>query len=217
MATSLTLPDRLPLFPLPNHVLLPGIVVPFRIFEPRYLTLFSDLLDKDPTERWLAVPCLGPGWETEYQGKPPIVATAVASTLMRADHHPDGNLHILVEGHARCRLEEIPSEHPYRLARAHLLPPATDAGDGFKGLIDDLAALPELGPIWGRLAAAIPAAGDLFGWTHLLDVVGSLLLNEPHQRQAFLDCPTLAGRAGFVRAEILRRRVHKGLWKPSEN
>jgi Lon protease-like protein len=211
------LPERLPLFPLPDHVLLPGIAVPFRIFEPRYRALFSDLLDRDPAARWLAIPRLAPGWEADYQGRPPIVATTVAAWLRRADHHPDGNLHVVVEGHARIRLDEIPSDHLYRLARPHLVRPATDAGSDFSDLVDGLATLPEMSALWGRLAASIPVADDVAGWTHLLDVVGALLLEDPDHRQALLDAPTLAGRAEVVRAEILRRRAHKGLWKPSEN
>ena len=34
--------DAVPLFPLPGHVLLPGLPVPFLIFEPRYRALVSD-------------------------------------------------------------------------------------------------------------------------------------------------------------------------------
>jgi Lon protease-like protein len=211
------LPDRLPLFPLPDHVLLPGLAVPFRIFEPRYRALFSDLLDKDPTERWLAVPRLAPGWQADYQGQPPIHPVAAAALLLRADHHPDGDLHIVVEGHARCRLEEFPSDHPYRWARPHLLPAAADPA-AFADLVDDLATLPELSAIWGRLAAAIPPAHDAEGWMRLLDIIGGLLIADPDRRQDLLECPTLAGRAAVVRGEIVRRRRgHQGLWKPSTN
>ncbi len=38
------LPRSVPVFPLPDHVFLPGVPVPYRIFEPRYRALVRDLL-----------------------------------------------------------------------------------------------------------------------------------------------------------------------------
>lgn len=64
------LPDLLPLFPLPGHVLLPGLAVPFRIFEPRYRALVRDLLAVRAERRWLAVPCLAPGSDPAADAPP---------------------------------------------------------------------------------------------------------------------------------------------------
>jgi Lon protease-like protein len=41
------LPSRLPVFPLPGAVLLPGGDLPLNIFEPRYLKMLSDALASD--------------------------------------------------------------------------------------------------------------------------------------------------------------------------
>ena len=38
-------PSVMPLFPLPNVVLLPGMVLPLNVFEPRYLELVDHVLD----------------------------------------------------------------------------------------------------------------------------------------------------------------------------
>ena len=37
------LPNIIPLFPLPNFVLFPGLSVPLRIFEPRYREMVGDV------------------------------------------------------------------------------------------------------------------------------------------------------------------------------
>ena len=37
-----TLPERIPLFPLPNAILFPGISLPLHIFEPRYREMAAD-------------------------------------------------------------------------------------------------------------------------------------------------------------------------------
>ena len=43
---------RLPLFPLPDVVLLPGTMLPLHVFEDRYRALVHHLLRvEDPTER----------------------------------------------------------------------------------------------------------------------------------------------------------------------
>ena len=37
------LPDIIPIFPLPNFVLFPGVTVPLHIFEPRYREMVADV------------------------------------------------------------------------------------------------------------------------------------------------------------------------------
>ena len=39
--------DLLPLFPLPNVVLFPGVFLPLHVFEPRYRELVADALMGD--------------------------------------------------------------------------------------------------------------------------------------------------------------------------
>jgi len=38
----MNLPDVIPLFPLPNVVLFPGITLPLHVFEPRYRDMVRD-------------------------------------------------------------------------------------------------------------------------------------------------------------------------------
>ena len=38
------LPTQIPIFPLPNALLLPGGQLPLNIFEPRYLAMIEDAL-----------------------------------------------------------------------------------------------------------------------------------------------------------------------------
>jgi len=61
--------DLLPLFPLPNVVLFPGVFLPLHIFEPRYKEMVADALAGD---RIIGMALLRPGWEADYEGRPPI-------------------------------------------------------------------------------------------------------------------------------------------------
>lgn len=105
-----------PLFPLAGHVLLPGLPVPFHVFEPRYRALVRDLLELPPAERWLAVPRIQPGHETEAASRPPICDVVSAARLAAATPLPDGRFLIAVVGDGRWRLRERLSPHPYRIA-----------------------------------------------------------------------------------------------------
>ncbi|MBT5677946.1 MAG: ATP-dependent protease, partial [Marinovum sp.] len=44
MKSSIDLPDTLPIFPLPNALLLPRSRLPLHVFEPRYLAMLDDAL-----------------------------------------------------------------------------------------------------------------------------------------------------------------------------
>ena len=57
------------LFPLPNLVLFPHVMQPLHIFEPRYRDLLEDALAGD---RLIAMAVLTPGWEKNYEGRPPL-------------------------------------------------------------------------------------------------------------------------------------------------
>ena len=55
--------EALPIFPLPNCVLLPGGLLPLHVFEPRYRELTRDCLAGD---QLMAVARLRPGYESTY-------------------------------------------------------------------------------------------------------------------------------------------------------
>ena len=44
MDDNINLPSQIPIFPLPNALLLPGGQLPLNIFEPRYLAMVDDAL-----------------------------------------------------------------------------------------------------------------------------------------------------------------------------
>lgn len=108
----------LPLFPLPDMVLLPGAVVPLHIFEARYRKLMGDVLGGN---RLFALPRLVPGFETEYEAKPSVFPICGVARVTEDTRLPDGRYNIVVTGVARVRiLEELPSL-PYRRARVERL------------------------------------------------------------------------------------------------
>jgi Lon protease-like protein len=107
------------LFPLPNVVLFPHVVQPLHVFEPRYRKLTADTLADD---QLLAMALLRPGWEDEYEGRPPLYPVACLGRIAAHKRLTDGRYIILLRGLSRIRLgEEIETEQIYRTTRAELL------------------------------------------------------------------------------------------------
>ena len=70
-----TLPDILPVFPLPGAMLLPGGQLPLNIFEPRYLNMIEDALAASRSMTSAA-----PAGSCSFQ-KPVTVVTSSPSTV----------------------------------------------------------------------------------------------------------------------------------------
>jgi Lon protease-like protein len=78
-ATAATaLPPEIPLFPLPDVVLFPGVTRPLLIFEPRYREMVADALKGN---RIIGMVLLRPGFEKDYEGRPPIHDIGCAGTI----------------------------------------------------------------------------------------------------------------------------------------
>jgi Lon protease-like protein len=107
------------LFPLPNLVMFPHVVQPLHIFEPRYRELMQDALAGD---RLIAMAVLEPGWEADYEGRPPVAPIACLGRV--AAHHElsDGKFNLLLIGMARLKiLDELPPTRSFRQATGVLL------------------------------------------------------------------------------------------------
>ena len=86
-ATTVALPSEIPLFPLPEVSLFPGVRRPFLIFEPRYREMIADALKGDGV---IGMVMLQPGYEKDYEGRPPIRDIGCAGTIERYEQLPDG-------------------------------------------------------------------------------------------------------------------------------
>jgi len=120
-------PRLVPVFPLPDVVLLPGVRLPLHVFELRYRTLVRDALANGRT---LAIATLAPGWEHDYLGSPAFHPIGCLATFEQAEWLPDDRYDLLVQGTMRVRFGAVRREFPYRVCDVELLPPAPyDEGD----------------------------------------------------------------------------------------
>jgi Lon protease-like protein len=116
---AVALPPEIPLFPLPEVVLFPGVTRPLLIFEPRYREMVADALAGD---RLIGMVLLRPGYEKDYEGRPPIQDVGCAGTIEKYERLPDGRYVILLRGLTTFRVMGEDQRKPYRLARVQAVP-----------------------------------------------------------------------------------------------
>ena len=185
---------ELPLFPLPQVVLLPRAILPLHVFEPRYRAMLKDCLR---THGALAVVQLAaePGrrFDSEPDSNPeperPRIARIAGAGLV-IEHEPlsDGRWNILVQGMARVSLEELPFEGPYRRARATVL---EDADDVLVSDADVTALLHAASAFANEVRKRDPAFSfrlpELRSPGALADLCAFHLVISPEARQAVLE------------------------------
>jgi Lon protease-like protein len=116
---STSLPSEIPLFPLPEVSLFPNVSRPFIIFEPRYRTMIADALEGD---RIIGMVALRPGFEKDYEGRPPIYEVGCAGRIQQYEKLPDGRYLILLRGLTTFRIASEDQRKPYRLAHVEAVP-----------------------------------------------------------------------------------------------
>ena len=121
------LPEIVPIFPLPDHVLLPFLPTPYRLFEPAPVAMAQALLEKDRGKRWIVVPRLEPVVDGEVGDSAPIAELAVAACVHQLLPLAGDQYLMLAEGRARVRLTEAESDLAYRLAWVTLAPDEEDS------------------------------------------------------------------------------------------
>jgi Lon protease-like protein len=144
------------LFPLPNLVVFPHVMQPLHIFEPRYRAMLEEALAGDGL---IGMALLAPGWETDYDGRPPL--RPVGCLCRVATHHKtsEGSYNVLVLGLKRIVIaRELPPDKLFREAQVELKDDVYSA-EAEPGRADLQARLLEA---FKRVLPKIPEAQDQF-------------------------------------------------------
>lgn len=197
---------RIPVFPLPEVVFFPETILPLHVFEPRYRRMVADCLAGD---RRLAVVMLKPGWERDYEGRPPIHEVAGAGEVLQAQALSAGRFNVLLDGRMRIRIEEeeAPEDRPYRVVRASHLPDVAPGADdpGFADRLLGLRAahaklLTVLGQAHPDLVGRLTVAGAAPG--AVIDRIVSAVVPDAAVRQRVLETADVSERLDLAAAAL---------------
>lgn len=189
----------LPLFPLPNCVLLPGATVPLHVFEPRYRTMVGHVLD---AHGLIAMAVFaGDDWKKQYEGAPPLRAHVCVGYVVRHHRHDDGRYDLLLQGVCRASIAQECPHTPYRQAlliptepRPVAEPELAEQRRRFEALLRDpvLSELAAVSAITNWFDEDIPTAllidlGIMSMCDSLEDRYGMLAEEDVSRRFAFLE------------------------------
>jgi hypothetical protein len=186
------LPATIPIFPLPDVVLFPGVFLPLHIFEPRYRQMVGDALDGD---RVIGMTLLRPDWEDEYEGRPAVYPLGCAGLITHAERQPDGRFNIVLRGVGKFRIRDERHDAAYRVAAVDALAEAIAEPD--RPLLLDLRE---------RILARLAATGERQGLAlplampdeDLINTLAQYLPMAPVERQALLECDGVLSRAAVL-------------------
>ena len=107
------LPSTIPIFPLPNVVLFPGVPLPLHIFEPRYRQMVKDAVGGHEI---IGMALLRGDWQARYYETPEIFETGCAGRIVNVESLPDGKFNILLHGLREFTVQRQCGDKPYRQA-----------------------------------------------------------------------------------------------------
>jgi Lon protease-like protein len=117
------LPATLPLFPLPNAVLFPGVPLPLHIFEPRYREMVRDV--ERGEDKMIGMVLLRGEWRKDYYGSPQIFSVGCAGKMVSVEALQDGRYNILLHGVREFRVVSEQDDCAYRRATVEWRPQDT--------------------------------------------------------------------------------------------
>jgi Lon protease-like protein len=193
--------ELLPLFPLPTVVLFPNVFLPLHIFEPRYRQMTADALAAD---RVIGMVLLRPGWERDYEGRPPVFPVGCSGVITHVEHLPDGRYTLVLRGVERFRIVREDGERPYRRAAVDPLPDSPLSAEDRRALHEHRAKLESI--LVDRAGANEAKIPPSMPDDDLVNALAQYLDLEPLEKQALLEQPCLRSRAASL-VELLEMKL----------
>jgi len=176
--------------------------LPLHIFEPRYRAMVRDALESHKT---IGMTLLRPGWEEDYEGRPPIYPVGCAGTITTHERLEDGRYNIVLRAQSRFRVLAEHDEKAYRVADVLTLSDAVGnaaALDGLRRRVLAAIARAADGPSTLVLQGELPHE-------MLVNALSQSLSLPAVEKQSLLDCDTLEERysrlASILEFHILER------------
>jgi Lon protease-like protein len=209
--------DLLPLFPLPNVVLFPSVFLPLHIFEPRYREMVGDAI---ATDRMIGMVLLRPGWERDYEGRPPVFPVGCSGVITHFERLADGGYNIVLRGLDRFRVVEEDHSRNYRRAVIEPLRELALVGDDHPAIRHQRSKLEAMLAHSGEPfrpgsrntrfveggAAPDPKIPVAMNDEDLVNALAQYLDLEPLEKQALLERDSLRARAESL-VELLEMKM----------
>jgi Lon protease-like protein len=147
---------------------------------------------------------LQPGWQSDYEGRPPVYPIGCAGLITHAERLPDGRFNIVLRGMEKFRIRSEEADRPFRLAHVEpVIEPPPDAARGEmiaqRRRLESLLVPPSEGAQDRKIPTAMPDED-------LVNALAQYLEFEPVEKQALLERDGLLDRCRSL-IELLEMKV----------
>jgi ATP-dependent Lon protease len=198
-------PETLPLLPLRNTALFPGVVLPITVGRDKSIKAVNDAYKADKLLGVLAQK----DSSVEEPTANDLVSVGTVAKIIKLIKMPDGGTTVILQGRKRFSVTEIIADDPYFKATVQELPadetPKDENFDVYVSTIKDLAAQ------FVQLSPNIPAEAAIIlrnieNPSFLVHFVASNTNMELNEKQQLLEMNDLKGRAEML-MQILQREL----------
>ena len=214
-----TLPDALPVLPLPDGVVFPLTAVPLLVVNPTAVRVIDDVMRGNRLLVFAA--------QREPRPDAPIAAENVhrvgtAGAIHQMARMPDGSVRAMVQGLERVRLLDFVAKDPYLVARIQRAPEQIAAGPEVEGLrravVDLFRKLVELSAELPDELASVPES--FTDPRQVVYFVASLVRMDTATRQALLEMDSVAEKlrrlVDIVQSDLSVREVSRKITSDTE-
>ena len=191
------IPTELPILPLRNTVLFPGVVIPITVGRDKSIKAVNDAYKADKL--------IGVVAQKDSNVEEPVVSDlediGTVAKIVKLIKMPDGGTTIIIQGRKRFKIEEITTEDPYFKAKIRILNEENLKGDpdfeAMVGSIKDLAGqIVGLSPNLPSEAAII--LKNIENPSFLIHFVSSNLNSDIKEKQRLLEISNIKARAELL-------------------
>jgi ATP-dependent Lon protease len=191
-------PEVLPILPLRNTVLFPGVVIPITVGRDKSIQLIKDYNKGDKTIGVVAQK----SDSTEEPTGDDLYRVGTVAHIIKMLRMPDGNTTIIIQGKKRFKIEEYIQSEPYHKARVSAFdesrPPKNDKE--FQAIISNLK---ETSVQIVKISPNIPsdagfAINNIDSPTFLVNFISSNMNAKTEDKQKMLEVANLKERSLLV-------------------
>jgi len=136
--SDLNIPDIVPVLPLRNTVLFPGVVLPITVGREKSLKLIKDVYKKNRIVGTISQK----DPKNEDPGPGDLYSTGTVAQVLKILEMPDGTTSVIIQGKKRFHLQDIVSDKPFMLARIEVLEDIkSDNADEMNAIVGSLKDL----------------------------------------------------------------------------
>ena len=199
------LPELLPILPLRNTVLFPGVIIPITVGRDKSLALIEDVKKKNNI--------LGVVTQKDAKVEDPneedFFKTGTLAQILKILEMPDGSTSVIIQGKKRFNVEEVVAREPYFIARTTDIPEAKPVKDSeFDAIV---GSLKDLSLRLIRLSSQIAneasfVVKNIDSPTYLINFISTNSDLKTNEKQQLLEKNNLKERA-ILLLELLSKEV----------